>query len=140
LIPKVVDTSSIKYFRPISLLNCSFKIFTKVLTTRLHPILDCLIGLNQHAFLKGKNIMDNVIAVHEILHSIKSTKEPGLLLKLDFGKTFDNDDWNYILNTFKQRGFDPIWVRWMEFLWSGHSAILLNGTSSTYFECWKGVR
>jgi Reverse transcriptase (RNA-dependent DNA polymerase) len=100
LISKVVDTS-IKDFRPISLLNYSFKIFTKVLTTRLHPILDCLIGLNQHVFLKGINIMDNVIAAHEILHSIKSTKELGLLLKLDFQNTFDNVDWNYILNTFK---------------------------------------
>jgi hypothetical protein len=36
--------------------------------------------------------MDNVIAAHEILHSIKQTKEPDLLLKLNFEKTFDNVD------------------------------------------------
>jgi hypothetical protein len=46
LIPKVVDTSTIKYFRSISLHNYSFKIFTKVLTSRLHPVLDRLIGFN----------------------------------------------------------------------------------------------
>jgi Reverse transcriptase (RNA-dependent DNA polymerase) len=141
LIPKVVDTVTIKDFRPISLLNYSFRIFTKVLTSRLHPVLDRLIGFNQHAFLKGRNIMDNVIVAHEILHSVKSSKEPSLLLKLDFEKAFDNVDWNYILNSFKQRGFDPKWVRWMEsILWGGHSAVLLNGVPGTYFECRKGVR
>jgi hypothetical protein len=46
--------------------------------------------------------MDNIIVAHEILHSVKSTKEPGFLLKLDFEKAFDNIDWHYILNTFKQ--------------------------------------
>jgi hypothetical protein len=40
--------------------------------------------MNQHAFLKGQNIMDNVIVAHEILHSINQTKEPDFLLKLDF--------------------------------------------------------
>ena len=39
LIPKEADASSMKKFRPISLLNCSFKIFTKVLTNRLSKIL-----------------------------------------------------------------------------------------------------
>jgi hypothetical protein len=66
LIPKVYDISTVKDVRPISLLNCSFKIFTKkVLTSHLHPVLDRLIGVNQHAFLKGCNIMNNVIAAHE---------------------------------------------------------------------------
>jgi Reverse transcriptase (RNA-dependent DNA polymerase) len=87
------------------LLNYSFKIFTKVLTSRLHSVLDRLIGVNQHAFLKSWNIMNNVITAHEILHSVKQSKEPGLLLKLDFEKTFDNIDWSYLLSTFKQRGF-----------------------------------
>jgi Reverse transcriptase (RNA-dependent DNA polymerase) len=60
-------------------------------------VLDRLIGLNQHIFLKGRNIMDNVIAANEIFHSVKNIKEPGLLLKLDFEKIFDNVDWAYIL-------------------------------------------
>jgi Reverse transcriptase (RNA-dependent DNA polymerase) len=141
LIPKVVDTSTIKDFWPISLLNCCFKIFMKVLTSHLHPVLHRLIGLNQHAFLKGRNIMNNVISSHKILHSVHRSKEPGLLFKLDFEKTFDNVDWNYNLNTFKQWGFDPHWVRWMEsILWGGHSVVLFNGTPGTYFECRKGVR
>jgi hypothetical protein len=41
------------------------------------------IGVNQHIFfLKGQNIMGNVIIVHEIVYSITNSKEPNLLLKL----------------------------------------------------------
>jgi hypothetical protein len=51
--------------------------------------------------------MDNVIADHEILYSVKQSKDSGLLLKLDFEKTFNNVDWIYLLTTFNQHGFDP---------------------------------
>jgi Reverse transcriptase (RNA-dependent DNA polymerase) len=88
LISKVSDIFTIKDFQPISLLNRSFKIFTKVLTNRLHPVLDRLIGVNQHAFLKGHNIMDNVIAAHKILYFVRHSKELCLLVKLDFLNTF----------------------------------------------------
>ena len=50
LIPKEVDASCMKKFKPISLLNCGFKIFTKVLTDRMAKILQRLIASNQSDF------------------------------------------------------------------------------------------
>jgi hypothetical protein len=44
LIPKVEDVVDMKMFRPISLLNCSFKIFSKVLTLRLEKVSQRLIS------------------------------------------------------------------------------------------------
>jgi hypothetical protein len=38
LIPKVENAAEMKSFRPISLLNCSFKIFSKLLTLRLERV------------------------------------------------------------------------------------------------------
>jgi hypothetical protein len=35
LIPKVENAMDMRNFRPISLINCSFKIFSKILTSRL---------------------------------------------------------------------------------------------------------
>lgn len=77
LIPKLKDASNLSDFMPISLLNCSYKIFTKVIANRLYPVLDRLISKNQTTFLKGKNIMEGVITAHEILHSVHTTKEQG---------------------------------------------------------------
>lgn len=38
LIPKEADATAMRKFRPISLLNCSFKIFAEVLTNRISLI------------------------------------------------------------------------------------------------------
>jgi hypothetical protein len=43
LIPKENEARSMRKFRPISLLNCSFNFFTKVLTNRLAKIINRLI-------------------------------------------------------------------------------------------------
>jgi hypothetical protein len=46
LIPKVGDATNIKQFRPISLLNCSFKIFSKLLTLRLTTVVQRIVAPN----------------------------------------------------------------------------------------------
>lgn len=66
LIPKVVDAKDMKNFRPISLINCSFKIFSKVLTNRLDLICNRLVATNQSAFIKGRYIIESVVVAYEI--------------------------------------------------------------------------
>lgn len=69
LIPKEPEASSMKKFRPISLLNCCFKIFTKVLTNRLALIMGIITSINQSAFIKGTFMLESVVIAHEVLHS-----------------------------------------------------------------------
>jgi hypothetical protein len=57
LIPKAQDTTRIQQYRPICLLNVSFKIFTKVATIRLNLVADHVIQPTQTAFLRGRNIL-----------------------------------------------------------------------------------
>jgi hypothetical protein len=66
LIPKEVDATELKKFRLIALINCSFKIFSKALNNRLVRICDRLIAPNQTAFIKGRYILESVVAAHEI--------------------------------------------------------------------------
>jgi hypothetical protein len=56
LIPKIEEAKEMKLFRPISLINCSFKIFSKVSTSILGKISHRLISSNQCAFIKGRYI------------------------------------------------------------------------------------
>jgi hypothetical protein len=46
LIPKVEEANDMKQFRPINLINSSFKIFSKVLTSRLDKVSQRLISQN----------------------------------------------------------------------------------------------
>ena len=86
LIPKEKDANIVKKFRPISLVNCSFKILSKLLTNRLELVMDRLIDHSQSAFIKNRYILDNVILSQEILHSCHTNKQAGVVVKIDFEK------------------------------------------------------
>lgn len=86
LLAKKADADRIQQYRPIS---CLYKWITKVLMLRLEPLAVKLILKNQSAFMKIRNIMTGVMAVHEILHETKKKNEVGIILKLDFKKTYD---------------------------------------------------
>jgi hypothetical protein len=71
LIPKEEEAKSLKKFRPISFINCSFRVFAKALNTRLERICNRLLAPNQTAFVKGRYILENVMAAHETIYEAK---------------------------------------------------------------------
>ena len=50
-----------------------------------------IINKSQNAFIKGRNIMDGIRSLHEILQDTTAKKENGLVLKLDFEKAYDKN-------------------------------------------------
>jgi hypothetical protein len=81
LLPKKKDAKVIQQYRPICLLNVSFKIFTKVATNRLSTIAQKIIRPTQTAFLPGRNIMEGAVILHETLHELHSKKRMRSSLK-----------------------------------------------------------
>lgn len=71
LIPKVDNPMKMSQFRPISLCNVVYKIISKVVTNRLKKVLPKVISLNQSTFVAGRQISDNILVVHELLHSMR---------------------------------------------------------------------
>ena len=74
LIPKVQEATKIQQYRPICILNVSFKIFTKVATNRLNNVAQTVVGPMQTAFLPGRNIMEGVVILHETIHELHTKK------------------------------------------------------------------
>lgn len=92
LIPKVMNPELISQYRPISLCNFSYKVFSKILANRLKPILPHLISFNQAAFVHGRQIQDNIVVAHEVFHFLKLRKqgyEYDLSVKMDMNKAYD---------------------------------------------------
>ena len=86
----------LKNWRPIALLNVSYKILSGCLANRLKSVLDKLIHENQKGFLKGRYIGENTRLLYEILHITEELQIPGLLLLVDFEKAFDSVSWEFL--------------------------------------------
>jgi len=139
LLPKEPDARTLKKYRPISLLNCSFKIFGKLLNNRLIKVANRLIASNQTAFIKGRYILESVVAAHEIIHEVHR-KESGIILKLDYEKAYDWVSWNFLEERLKSRGFGAKWRGWISKVVQGGSiCIRMNDENSTFFKPGKGL-
>jgi hypothetical protein len=89
LIPKLKEANNIKQYRHVCLLGVDYKVFTKVLTMRLTAMPDSIISKTQTVFLPGRNILEGVVILHETLHEMRRKKRKGIIMKLDFEKTYD---------------------------------------------------
>jgi hypothetical protein len=92
LIPKGEEAKTLKKFRPISLIDCSFKFFTKTLNNRLESLCDMFLAPNQTAFVKGRYILASVVSAHEFIHEAVKGGQKGLVFKIDYEKAYDRVD------------------------------------------------
>jgi hypothetical protein len=73
LVPKVREANSIKQYRPIYLLNVDFNISPKLLMNRLTPMVGKLISPNQTTFIKGRDILEGVVILYEVIHKFRKS-------------------------------------------------------------------
>jgi hypothetical protein len=130
LLPKKLDAGTIADYRPISLIHSVSKIFSKMLSMRLAPLLPELVSPSQSTFIKKRCIHDNFLHVRGMIKEMHREKTPGFFLKLDITKAFDSVSWPFLLELLEVLGFGERWRRWICLLLStATSRVLLNGKS-----------
>ena len=78
LVPKREPVNDIDNYRPISLLNVDYKIFTKIITTRLNPILEGIIHKSQYA-QPGKDIQEMNIVMRDLVTDMERSSTDSFL-------------------------------------------------------------
>ena len=141
LIPKVSSLLALKDFRPISLLGCLYKLLAKVLASRLAKVMDSIISPSQSAFLKGRNLVDGVLEVNELVDFAKKSNRQTLILKVNFEKAYDLVDWGFLVYMLRRMGFDEKWVGWMKACVCGGSmSVLVNRSPTEEINIHKGLK
>jgi len=141
LLPKTQEASKIQQYRPICLLNVSFKIFTKVATICVNSVAYNIISPSQTAFMCGRNILEGVVILHETVHELHRKNQSGVIFKIDFEKAYDKVRWNFLIQTLRLKGFSNKWIDWIKsFISGGSVAINVNDQVGPYFQTKKGLR
>jgi hypothetical protein len=141
LIPKIDNPDAVTDYRPISLLNSSIKLITKLLANRLQVVIFQLIHQNQYVFNKSRSIQDCLAWSFEYLHLCHQSRKELVILKLDFEKAFDKIEHEVITLMMRQKGLPERWIDWISsILSSGTLVVLLNSVPSKVVHCQRGIR
>ncbi|XP_026396973.1 uncharacterized protein LOC113291686 [Papaver somniferum] len=80
---------------------CQEKIIPQA--TRLGSVLDNLVSEEQVAFMKGRNIHENISVASEMVNELKTKRQDGNVgLKLDITQDFDTVSWSFVLEVFRR--------------------------------------
>lgn len=80
------------------------------MANHLKPILPKLVSPEQSRFVEGRKILDGIILTQEIIHSLKKTKMPGIMIKVDLAKAYDKVSWHFLKEILTAFGFQHDWV------------------------------
>lgn len=111
------DSTDLKNYRPISMLNTDFKILAKVLANRLKKVLPGIITTNQAYSIIGREITDTVSNIRDKIRYMVENKKEGYMVSLDLEKAFDRVEHDYLFKLLEQFGFGNMFIKWIRALY-----------------------
>jgi exonuclease III len=128
-------------WRPISLLNCDYKIISKVLHNRLKLVANRLIGVNQTCGMSGRSIQDNLHFLRNVFDYCRERGIPCIALCFDQAKAFDRVNHSFLFYLIEYLGFGKGFLHWIKALYSDiESCVIVNGHISSPFKVTRSMR
>ncbi|XP_039038759.1 uncharacterized protein LOC120176401 [Hibiscus syriacus] len=136
LVPKVPNPCTVKDFRPSSCCSVIYKIISIIIVTRLIEFLPGIISLNRTSFIRGRDIIDNVLLAQEMVKGYgRKSISPRCSMKIDLHKTFDSLHWRFLLAILKALHLPQKFIAWIEICFSqARYSIAFNDTLIGYFK------
>jgi hypothetical protein len=104
LLPKKGDLRDLRNWRPISLINCDAKVFTRLLNARLKPVLSTRISSQQLGFMPGRFIADHGVTLQAISMIATHSRSSTVALLLDQEKAYDRINPEYLAQIMEEFG------------------------------------
>ena len=128
-------------YRPITLLNCDYKMLSKVINNMQYPLLTKLIGDDQNGFIKDRNVADNIRLMLIVIDYASNKDLSGAVLSVDLYKAFDSLRRPFIFAMLRRYGFGNLLIKWIKVLYKNPKCrIIKNNFLSPFFQVKVGVR
>ncbi|SGY26782.1 BQ5605_C018g08787 [Microbotryum silenes-dioicae] len=127
------DRAELSSYRPITLRECDYKLFTKVYIAQLNHVLPDLLPPQQHSFVKGRRSADTSFHLQLLIEELgaRGTEFPdAALLSLDQSSAYDLVEHEWIFAIFDTLGAPATFQRVLRMLYSGDSTTaryIING-------------
>jgi hypothetical protein len=103
--------------------------------------MNTLIAPSQSAFIKGRNLVDGVLVVNELVDLAKRHGKECLIFKVDFEKAYDSFDWSFLEYMLRRFGFCEIWIGWIKAcVFVGNLSVLVYGSPTREINIHRGLK
>ncbi|XP_074315414.1 uncharacterized protein LOC141651610 [Silene latifolia] len=136
LIPKVKNPTYVLEYRPIACCNTLYKCIAKILCARLSEVLPHIVDRSQGGFIRGRNIVENVLICQDLVRLYnRKAASPRCLIKIDFRKAYDTVEWDFLHQMLTALNFPPEFIHLIMICVSTPSYTLnVNGNSFGFFQ------
>ena len=122
---KEKNRSVLENWRPISLVNVDTKIMTKVIASRIKNVLPDIIHPNQTGYVKDRFIGETIRSIYDVIDLTVKENIPGLMLFIDFQKTFDSVEWEFLFKCLEAFNFGPDFLHWVKVFYKNIQSCIL---------------
>lgn len=141
LVKKKGNDQTVHGYRPISLLNFDYKIFSRILKQRMHNLLPLVLSENQKCSNGNRSIYEATCCIYDKLCQLKHHRKNALLVSFDLDHAFDRVSHPFLRQTMLRMNFNPQFVDLLHLIWGrSFSRILINGHLTQEFQINRSVR
>ena len=119
LASKVDGVPAVTELRPITLLNCDYKILSKCFVKRLTPVMPEIILSGQLCSNGDKNILFGISNIISSVDYVNLHKVPAFLASFDMYKAYDRVMLSYLVKVMQAMEFPATFINWILMLHEG---------------------
>ncbi|PPR01210.1 hypothetical protein CVT24_006120 [Panaeolus cyanescens] len=135
------DRKEIANYRPITVLNTDYKIFTRALTSKLGSVANNIIHPDQAGFMVGRRIENHTDLIHLLTNLCTIKEENGAIICLDQEKAYDRIRHDFLWATLQRFNFPNSFIETVKSLYQyAETSVMINGVLSPAYKVTRGVR
>ncbi|THG95430.1 hypothetical protein EW026_g6221 [Hermanssonia centrifuga] len=129
------DKQQIASYRPITLLNSDYKLYTKALTMKLMEAAPSIVHRDQAGFMPGRSIFDQTRLAKIMTEYAEVTEENGAIVALDQEKAYDKIAHDYLWEVLEKYNLPQNFINSVRNLYeNAQSIVMINGVASSTFQ------
>ena len=115
------NRKDIKNYKPICLLSNMFKLFTKIITTRLDKKLDENQPREQAGFRRKYSTTDHIHAINQLKEKCREYNIPQCAAFVDYEKAFGSVQTQAILTSLQEQGIEYVYIEILKDIYTDSS-------------------